>query len=93
MENISDTALADSPHELQAAGIIVRYQYNEMPIRVEYSLSAKGQALIPVLDAISQWAIDHSDVHIYQGKHFDMAHLHNSRVRRYHAIIAFKNNL
>lgn len=76
MENISDTALADSLHELQAAGIVQRHQYNEMPIRVEYSLTTKGRTLLPVLETISQWAINHSDVSIYQGRHFD--HVHRS---------------
>ena len=42
MENISDTALADSLHELQAAGIVQRHQYNEMPIRVEYFTNNQG---------------------------------------------------
>ena len=39
MENISDAALADSLKELQQQDIIERKQYNEMPIRVEYSLT------------------------------------------------------
>ncbi|WP_278556402.1 winged helix-turn-helix transcriptional regulator [Limosilactobacillus vaginalis] len=74
MENISDAALADSLHELQQAGIIDRRQYNEMPIRVEYSLTAEGKSLIPVLDTISNWAIKHSDAEIYTGKHFEKVH-------------------
>lgn len=49
MENISYTALADSLRELQENGIVARRQYNEMPICVEYSLTTKGQTLIPVL--------------------------------------------
>jgi DNA-binding HxlR family transcriptional regulator len=28
----------------------------ETPVRVEYSLTAKGRALAPALDAIGQWA-------------------------------------
>lgn len=74
MENISDAALADSLHELQQAGIIERQQFNEMPIRVEYSLTAEGKSLIPVLDTISNWVIKHSDAEIYTGKHFEKVH-------------------
>ena len=74
MENISDAVLADSLHELQQAGIIERRQYNEMPIRVEYSLTTKGESLIPVLNTISDWAIKHSDAGIYTGKHFEKVH-------------------
>lgn len=45
-----------------------------MPIRVEYSLTAEGKSLIPVLDTISNWAIKHSDAEIYTGKHFEKVH-------------------
>ena len=60
MENISDTALTDSLKELQNAGIVKRHQFNEMPLRVEYSLTSKGETLIPVLNKISAWAIQNS---------------------------------
>ena len=74
MENISDAALADSLKELQQQGIVERKQYNEMPIRVEYSLTKKGKSLIPVLDTISEWAVEHSSIDSYHGKHFDKVH-------------------
>lgn len=74
MENISDTALADRLKELQNAGIVKRHQFNEMPLRVEYSLTAKGETLIPVLNKISAWAIQNSSSSIYQGKHFKQIH-------------------
>lgn len=65
MENISDAALADSLKELQQQDIIERKQYNEMPIRVEYSLTNKGKTLLPVLNTISNWAIKNSTPDIY----------------------------
>lgn len=74
MENISDAALADSLKELQESGIVIRHQYNEMPVRVEYSLSEKGKTLIPVLNVISAWAVHHSDIGLYRGKHFEEVH-------------------
>lgn len=74
MEDISDAALADSLKELQNQEIVQRHQYNEMPIRVEYSLTERGQSLIPVLDTISQWAVNHSQANIYTGKHFAKVH-------------------
>lgn len=36
---------------------IILFQYNEMPLRVEYSLTLKGQDLLPVFYAIMQWGI------------------------------------
>ena len=43
--------------ELEADDLIQRIQYNEMPLRVEYSLTLKGQDLLPVFYAIMQWGI------------------------------------
>ena len=74
MENISDAALADSLKELQQQDIIERKQYNEMPIRVEYSLTNKGKTLLPVLNTISNWAIKNSTPDMYKGMHFNDVH-------------------
>lgn len=74
MENISDAALADSLKELQEKGIIKRRQYNEMPIRVEYSLTDTGRSLLPIMDAMSDWAVRHSSMALYSGRHFQKVH-------------------
>ena len=39
--------------ELKADELVQRIQYNEMPLRVEYSLTEKGRDLLPVFYAIS----------------------------------------
>jgi len=41
--------------ELEADGLIVRVVYAQVPPRVDYSLSARGQSLEPVLLALKQW--------------------------------------
>jgi DNA-binding HxlR family transcriptional regulator len=41
--------------ELEADGLIVRVVYAQVPPRVEYSLSVRGQSLEPVLLALKQW--------------------------------------
>ena len=43
--------------ELEKDELVRRVQYNEMPLRVEYSLTEKGQDLLPVFYAISQWGM------------------------------------
>ncbi len=56
MGNITDAVLAQALKELVTYGIILRKSYNEIPPRVEYSLSKKGQSVVPVLQSICKWA-------------------------------------
>ncbi|MBP6344483.1 winged helix-turn-helix transcriptional regulator [Neisseriaceae bacterium CLB008] len=61
--------LAQSSHKtlsaqlkaLEEDGLILRTVYAEVPPRVDYRLTAKGQSLIPVLDAICDWGLAHTD--------------------------------
>lgn len=57
LQPITNTALANALKELEVDDLVQRTQYNEMPLRVEYSLTPKGQDLLPVFYAISQWGI------------------------------------
>jgi DNA-binding HxlR family transcriptional regulator len=41
--------------ELEAAGVVSRVTYAEVPPRVEYSLTARGRALRPVINALRSW--------------------------------------
>ena len=56
MTNITDTVLAATLKELLADDILYRKQYNEIPPRVEYSLTNKGVSVIPILKSICQWS-------------------------------------
>jgi DNA-binding HxlR family transcriptional regulator len=42
--------------ELEDEAIVARTVIPETPVRVEYSLTSKGRALAPALDAIGHWA-------------------------------------
>ncbi len=55
---ISDRMLSERLKELEAAGIVVRTVYPETPVRIDYRLTPKGQALAGVVQAISDWAHD-----------------------------------
>ncbi len=55
--NITNVMLAQSLKELEAAGIVHREQYNEVPPRVEYSLTENGNSIVPVLSQVAEWAI------------------------------------
>lgn len=41
--------------ELEANGLIIRKEYPQIPPKVEYSLSIKGESLIPLMDAMCDW--------------------------------------
>lgn len=56
LHNITDTVLASTLKELIANDIIHRESYNEIPPRVEYTLTEKGQSVVPILQHICRWA-------------------------------------
>ena len=56
MGNITDAVLASTLKELIANGIVLRKSYDEIPPRVEYSLTDKGESVVPILQSICQWA-------------------------------------
>ena len=54
----TDRLLSMRLRELEAHGIVTRQVYNEPPLRVEYALTAKGEALRPAVTALRSWACD-----------------------------------
>ena len=56
MSNITDAVLAVTLKELLGSGMIQRRSYDEIPPRVEYSLTDKGQSVMPILQSICRWA-------------------------------------
>lgn len=56
MINITDAVLASALKELISDGIIDRHQYDEIPPRVEYSLTEKGKSVVPILQDICKWS-------------------------------------
>lgn len=55
---ISKKVLTDQLRELEEDGLIIRTKFAEIPPRVEYSLSEKGKALLPILKMLSEWTVD-----------------------------------
>lgn len=58
--DISPKVLSETLKMLEADGLIKRKVYAEIPPRVEYSLSALGKSLIPVLNNLISWALDNA---------------------------------
>lgn len=55
IKNISDKTLSSNLKELEADGLVVRTEYPQIPPRVEYSLSPRGESLMEVLDQLCIW--------------------------------------
>lgn len=56
MTNITDAVLAAALKNLIANDMVCRKSYDEIPPRVEYSLTPKGQSVVPILKSICRWA-------------------------------------
>ena len=55
IDGISQKVLTDDLRSLEAAGLIIRTAYQEIPPRVEYELSPLGKSLRPIIDAMATW--------------------------------------
>lgn len=56
--DITNTMLANSLKELEKDGLVERKMYDEMPVRVEYTLTDKAKSLIPILLELKKWGED-----------------------------------
>ena len=54
--NITDAVLAGALKELIAGNLVHRTQYNEIPPKVEYSLTEQGRSVLPILQSICVWS-------------------------------------
>jgi DNA-binding HxlR family transcriptional regulator len=45
--------------ELEAHGMVEKKVYAQLPPKVEYSLTAIGWSLMPIIDALNQWGDAH----------------------------------
>ena len=58
LEGISPRTLSLRLRVLEEQGIVERHTYPEVPPRVEYSLTAKGYALLPVIESMRSFGIE-----------------------------------
>ncbi|WP_370899173.1 winged helix-turn-helix transcriptional regulator [Chryseobacterium gossypii] len=52
---ISRKVLTDQLREMEQDGLVIREEFKELPPRVEYSLTEKGLALLPILHLLEEW--------------------------------------
>ena len=55
LKTISDKTLSTNLKELETDRLIVRTEYPQIPPKVEYSLSERGDSLMAVLDQLCVW--------------------------------------
>jgi DNA-binding HxlR family transcriptional regulator len=67
---ISPRTLAERLKALEAQGVLLRHSYPESPPRVEYELTEKGRALLPIIAAMRKfgrsWLIPEA-AHVHTG--------------------------
>lgn len=59
LNGISPKTLSSRLHELEKEGIVTKEVYPEVPPRVEYSLTTRGESLRKILLALIEWGTEH----------------------------------
>lgn len=59
MPDISTKVLTEQLKELEEDEIVFRKTFNELPPRVEYSLTNYGRSLLPALTVLREWGLKH----------------------------------
>jgi len=57
--DITQKMLSQQLKKLEENRIIKKKIYNEIPPKVEYTLSKEGERLIPILDAMQVWGLEY----------------------------------
>jgi DNA-binding HxlR family transcriptional regulator len=60
LKGISPKTLTDKLRALENEGLIQRKIYAEVPLRVEYSLTPRGQSMKKIFDAMRDWGTQHA---------------------------------
>ncbi|MBY0114689.1 helix-turn-helix transcriptional regulator [Paenibacillus xylanexedens] len=61
MPTISQKMLVQSLRELEGDNLVIRKMYNQVPPKVEYSISEMGMSLEPTLRALCEWGKNYAE--------------------------------
>jgi DNA-binding HxlR family transcriptional regulator len=59
LHGITQKMLTKQLRELEKDGLVSRKVYPQVPPKVEYSLTASGKTLIPIIDMLCDWGSEH----------------------------------
>ncbi len=59
--DISQKMLTVTLRTLEEDGYVTRTVYPEVPPRVEYALTARAKSLLPLVNALIEWALENKD--------------------------------
>lgn len=62
IEGVTHKMLSSQLKELEQEGILLRQEYHQLPPKVEYSLTAKGDSLIPLVQDMCKWGMQNQIV-------------------------------
>ena len=71
IDGISQSTLTKQLRELEADGLIHREIYKEIPPKVEYTLTERGETFVPILEQMVLWSQDQLCDH-ESGNHKDL---------------------
>ncbi len=57
LQGITQKMLTQQLREMESDGIVHREVYQQVPPKVEYSLTPLGESLKPILDSMHEWGI------------------------------------
>lgn len=58
--NINERVLSRQLRELEDCQLINRTVYNELPLKVEYTVTQIGKSLAPILDELGEWGVEYN---------------------------------
>ncbi len=61
LEGVSQKVLTDSLRSMEQDGLISRTVYPEVPPKVVYALSDRGESLRPILNVMSEWGTNYKN--------------------------------
>lgn len=69
--DISTKVLSSTLKTLEADNLVKRTVYPEVPPRVEYNLTKTGASLVPIINELTQWAIENMEPIVAHRKKYE----------------------